>query len=230
MIDYLDWDSQFFAYKIGRVKTPILREADLGELMDQKRIQGYDIVYLFAEQLEPEAEAELTKNKIFPFDRKIIFSKQVSAEKYQSEHIQLYKGPITDSLKELALLSGHKSRFKNDPRLNHRFRDLYELWINKSLNGSMADAVFVAGSDSTIEGFITLKEDGEKGHVGLIAVSPMSQGKGLGSKLMKAADFWCFRNRLKTCSVVTQLDNTGACMLYEKNGYEKERAQFVFHL
>jgi dTDP-4-amino-4,6-dideoxy-D-galactose acyltransferase len=230
MIEYLAWDSQFFSQKIGRFEISTLRKPDIRELFEQKINHQYNLVYLFAEKIEKKAENELVKKKIHPLDKRIIFSKLVSSGYAWSEQVILYNGPITDSLLELAILSGHKSRFKKDPRLSHHFNDLYELWIKKSITGEMADAVFVTKSDSSIEGFITLKKDGALGKIGLIAVSPESQGKGFGTKLIQAAEFWCFKNRLKSCSVVTQLDNKEACLLYEKNGFNAERIEFVYHL
>jgi dTDP-4-amino-4,6-dideoxy-D-galactose acyltransferase len=230
MIEYLAWDSQFFNLKIGRFETSSLRKSDIQKILEQKINQQYNLIYLFAEKLEKKAENEFVKNKIFPIDKRVSFSKLVSFRNALSGQIKLYNGPNTGSLLELAILSGHKSRFKKDPRLSHRFEDLYEQWIKKSITGEMADAVFVAKSDSLIEGFITIKKDEDQGKIGLIAVSPVSQGKGLGTRLMQAADFWCFQNRLKTCSVITQLDNKNACLLYKKNGYKMERIEFVYHL
>jgi dTDP-4-amino-4,6-dideoxy-D-galactose acyltransferase len=137
---------------------------------------------------------------------------------------------LDQSLLNLALLSGHKSRFKKDNHLNHKFESLYKLWIKKSLSGEMADAVFVAQSNDIIQGFVTVKKKNNHGQIGLIAVAPEAQGKGFGSKLLQAAEYWYVQNNIKKCTVVTQLDNIGACKLYERIGYRKEKTELVFHI
>jgi dTDP-4-amino-4,6-dideoxy-D-galactose acyltransferase len=230
MIEQLHWDSEFFNLKIGKFESQNLTLPLLRNLLEFKKKENYNLIYLFTQTVEADA-AEMLENKhLYPVDEKVVFSKEVNEQLSFPENIQLYSKPLGQYLLNLALLSGHKSRFKTDNRLNHKFESLYTLWIQKSLTGEMADAVLIAQSENTIEGFVTLKKKEQHGQIGLIAVAPEAQGKGIGSKLMQAADYWYWQNNLKTCSVVTQLKNTGACKLYEKNGYRKETVELVFHV
>ena len=230
MIEQLHWDSEFFNLKIGKFESQNLTLPLLMNLFEFKKKENYNLIYLFTKTVEDDAAEELEKKHLYPVDEKVVFSKKVSNQNFLPENIQLYFEPLDQSLLNLALLSGHKSRFKTDNRLNHKFESLYTLWIQKSITGEMADAVFVAQTDNKIEGFVTLKQNNYHGQIGLIAVSPEAQGKGIGSKLMQAADYWYWKNNLKTCSVVTQLANTEACKLYEKNGYREETVELVFHV
>ncbi|MDI3521384.1 MAG: dTDP-4-amino-4,6-dideoxy-D-galactose acyltransferase [Anaerophaga sp.] len=230
MIEYLKWDSQFFNLKIGRFESEKLTLQLFRKVFESKQKGSYNLIYLFTKTVEADASEELKRKHIYPIDEKVVFSKKVSNQNFLPENIKLYFEPLDQSLLNLALLSGHKSRFKTDNRLNHKFESLYTLWIQKSITGEMADAVFVAKSDNRIEGFVTVQKKGEQGQIGLIAVAPEAQGKGIGSKLLHTADYWYWQNNLKNCSVVTQIDNTAACALYEKNGYCKERMELVFHI
>jgi dTDP-4-amino-4,6-dideoxy-D-galactose acyltransferase len=230
MIEYLNWDSHFFNLKIGKVETNSLSLSLFQSILISKEKENYDLVYLFTEKIEKEADEELKKKQFFPVDNKIVFAKKVDQQAAPPENIQSYTGELNASLLDLALLSGHKSRFQKDNRLNHKFELLYRLWIQKSLTGEMADAVLVTKQGNNIEGFVTVQKKELHGQIGLIAVAPEAQGKGIGSKLIQAAESWHSQNNLKTCSVVTQLDNSGACRLYEKSGYSKEKIELVFHI
>jgi dTDP-4-amino-4,6-dideoxy-D-galactose acyltransferase len=230
MIEYLKWDSQFFKLKIGRFESKNLTLPLFRELLANKQKENYNLIYLFTKTVDADISDELNKKNLCPVDEKVVFYKTITEQNFLPENIQIYSAQLDQSLLNLALLSGHKSRFKTDNRLNHKFESLYKIWIQKSISGEMADAVFVAKSDDTIDGFVTVRKKKEHGQIGLIAVAPEAQGKGLGAKLMKAAEFWYWENNLKTCSVITQLKNTGACALYEKNGYSKESVELVFHI
>lgn len=230
MIEYLGWDSQFFNLKIGKVEITSLSLSLFREIFYSKEKNNYDLIYLFSNTIESDADKELKRKALFPIDKKIVFTKEVSRIDNLPENIHPFNGELNIPLLDLAFLSGHESRFKKDPRLNHKFELLYKLWIQKSISGEMADAVFVAQAGAITEGFVTARKKEKHGQIGLIAVAPEAQGKGIGSKLMQAAEYWYWENNLKTCSVVTQLVNIGACALYEKNNYAKESVELVFHI
>ena len=230
MINRLVWDSKFFNQKIGQFKTDCLDVQSIDRLLKQKADLRYQVIYVFANKVNPDAEALLAKMQIQPVDNKLIFSRQITSSMKWPGGIEKYNGPLTKEIKDLAILSGHKSRFKKDPKLNPFYNELYTQWIKKSLTGELADEVLIADGLSNIKGFITLKHKANEGQIGLIAVNAQNHEKGIGTRLVRAALYWCFQQKLKTCTVVTQFDNTGACSLYKKNGFEIIESQKVFHL
>lgn len=232
MIKYLEWDSDFFKKNIGLIETDRLSYEQLKKYIKDKNDNNFDIVYLFTKEIDEKASSFLTSLNIPLVDQKVIYStNNISLKEPAPNNIEAYKGSLNETLIELAVLSGHESRFNKDPRLRPMFRKLYTKWIGKSLTGEMADVVLIAKENHKIQGFVSIKKENENsGKIGLIAVIPKLHGKGIGSQLIGATHQWYLQNKISKASVVTQLNNKGACKLYEKMGYKIETTTFVYHL
>ncbi|WP_430810975.1 MULTISPECIES: GNAT family N-acetyltransferase [unclassified Carboxylicivirga] len=231
MIKYLEWDSHFFKKKIGSCKVSILTEATLIDLFHEKTNKNYDLIYLFTQETDKKAKKTLEERYIKIIDKKVTYiTHHISTSNQPTDFIIHYNGIISEELLQLTYLSGHESRFKKDPILNEKFEALYQQWIEKSLRGQMADSVFVASIDNHIRGFVTVKKNSNMGQIGLIAVDPSYHGQGIGGALIKAAHKWYAKNGITQASVVTQLDNTGACKLYTKSGYNVAHTQLIYHI
>jgi dTDP-4-amino-4,6-dideoxy-D-galactose acyltransferase len=162
-------------------------------------------------------------------DEKIIYTRRILKPEKPSHELESVSD-FTSDLLELALLSGEHSRFRLDPVLSHRFRDLYEEWLRKSLDRRIADEVFsFQGDENHSKGFITLKAHPDSVVVGLIAVDPEEQGKNIGSSLMRSTENWAFERGLENVNVATQKRNSGACRFYERNGYHIDSIQYIYH-
>ncbi len=80
-------------------------------------------------------------------------------------------------LNELAFESGKHSRFLKDRFFGvDKFKELYQKWVENSLNGKFANDVLIYKSDDEIKGFVTYKIKNGFAQIGLIAVSPKAQG------------------------------------------------------
>ena len=60
---------------------------------------------------------------------------------------------------------------------------MYRLWVDNSLSKQFADDILVYKEGKTVSGMVTYKQNKDKASVGLIAVSPEAQGKGIGKKI-----------------------------------------------
>lgn len=229
MIEYLDWDTNFFGIKIGRYETDMLTADVLSNILNLKEKEHYQRIYLFAQKEDEYITDYLSSLNIVPLDRKVTYQREVAESVKETSKIVIYRGPLTMELLQLALESGHQSRFKKDTALASKYDLLYKMWIEKSLTGELADAVLIYEGNG-IQGFVTLKKHNDLGKIGLIAVHPSQQGKGIGTMLMNAAMNWYHTSNLKRCEVVTQMENTGACCLYEKAGYTINHIDLVYHL
>ena len=160
MIQFLEWDSSFFEKKIGRFECDLLTMIKLDTFIKEKSTQNYDLVYLFTNNIEKEVDNYLKKADNHVMDHKVTYAIngefQASPE---SDFIEPYKGSLTNDLLNLALLSGHESRFKKDSLLNPKFNLLYTQWIEESLSGQLADRVFVAKNAKRMTGFVTVKKN-----------------------------------------------------------------------
>ena len=76
---------------------------------------------------------------------------------------------------------------------------------------------------------VTIIMEGDVGQIGLIAVSEQQRGRGLGRRLVEAADRWMFDHGAKSAHVVTQLQNVAACRLYENAGYKIKTIEYLYH-
>jgi len=223
MIQYLDWDSQFFNAKIGKVICD--SHFSIENIWGEKQAKGYDRIYLFS-----KTKLKSYHPSLLLVDEKVTFSMKVKPKKKKPEYCNIYDGDINEELLKLSLLSGHKSRFKSDPFFKPQFRQFYTLWLQNSLNKSFADEVIVASIEKHIAGFVTLKKESNSGSIGLIAVNDQYQGKGIGKDLLLAANNWFIENQIQFSEVVTQIDNTKACIFYKSFGYHQKKIEYIYHL
>jgi dTDP-4-amino-4,6-dideoxy-D-galactose acyltransferase len=230
MIEHLSWDSQFFGLKVGRAVFSRLSEEELASICKEKQEGLYAAVYLFSGLPADASHEKLEQAGCKLYDIKRTYYKDKLNNLAMPEGCLSYTGPLTPELLALAIDSGHKSRFRNDSRLQHKASELYTLWIEKSLSRQIADEVIVCLEAGKIQGFVSLAVKNGTGKIGLIAVDANCRGRGLGRKLMQAAESYYASAGAANAEVVTQQDNTGACRLYESSGYLRHTDVFVYHV
>jgi dTDP-4-amino-4,6-dideoxy-D-galactose acyltransferase len=228
----LDWDCRFFGVEVFGVHLyPEDLSVDVHGIVRSLRGAGADLAYFFLEDVGSEWQGLLSENGAILYDEKITYGKELMPKgPVHPNEILAYEGAPGDELLELAFLAGHESRFRKDPRLSPDFEKLYTLWMKNSLNGLIADKVFIYGSDP-VKGMATCRiGDGGMGSIGLIATGAAHQGKGVGRGLLLAADHFFRANGVKTATVVTQRANKQACLFYEKEGFTVLKTELVYHL
>jgi dTDP-4-amino-4,6-dideoxy-D-galactose acyltransferase len=174
-IKKLVWDSEFFGYKIGLID---INNYDFVHYLHFD--SQFDLIYLFSDK--KQVSDQLSEH----VDMKITYEKYSNFVEEMPGNIEEYKGKLTNELLYLALLSGHHSRFKNAIHLANHYERLYKTWIQKSIDGVIADKVLIYKVGFKILGFITLKEINECVQIGLIAVHDNHMGKGIGSSLLRS--------------------------------------------
>jgi len=212
----LVWDSEFFGYKIGLID---INNSDFDPHLHFD--SQFDLIYLFSNR--NQVSDQLSEH----VDIKITYEKYNTFVEEMPENIEEYKGKLTNELLYLAHLSGNHSRFKKDVYLANHYEILYKTWIQKSIDGEIADKVLIFKVSCKILGFITLKEINECVQIGLIAVNENHMGKGIGSSLLKAISY-IYPN--KKIIVSTQEVNKGANAIYIKNGFFVNKRQYIYHL
>lgn len=228
-IQPLQWDSEFFNLRIG--KAIIEFYSDFTSLIEQeKQLRGmYDLIYVFsAEKIARIADVDYNFVLV---DEKTIYEMDVISSETQEDVCLYSDNQPNKELYQLALISGAYSRFKLDKNFpENSFEKLYYRWIEESVNGNMADAVFVHNSANSIDGMITVKWNNECADIGLVAVETNTQGKGVGSALMKHLHAYLKQNTtVKRISVATQWQNIKARNWYEKNGFQVKSVTNLYH-
>jgi dTDP-4-amino-4,6-dideoxy-D-galactose acyltransferase len=214
----LAWDSEFFGMRVGRVDDASASDAALAGALERARVDGFSLVYWLAvrNELDPGllsrfGGARVSGHRVYA--RALTRPPQDPAVRVTSA----LQRPVDARLRSLALLAGHLSRFRVDARLPAQSGDrMYELWIARSLSGEIATDVLVAGDD---EGLVTVRVSGATATIGLLAVDPTRQGRGLGRALLAAAERRAFDAGATLVEVATQAENVAACRLYESGGY-----------
>ena len=228
-IKLLTWDTDFFQKKIGRINC--VENTDLSLLLQHAKSEGYKLIYVFDNEslfLPPDVLREYNGSLV---DRKVIYENNKLIVKELSFPVEEYSSTeASEELEQLAYVSGSYSRFRLDPHFHpDDFYRMYRTWIAKSISHEIADKVYVIRDNNQICGMATLKIIDGKGVIGLIAVSPLSQGKGFGQILNDACCNELFKRNINILEVATQMDNAGACRFYEKCGFSVQHVTNIYH-
>jgi dTDP-4-amino-4,6-dideoxy-D-galactose acyltransferase len=155
------------------------------------------------------------------------------------------------ALRRIAAASHHDSRFYSDPHFARpRCDELYATWIENSCRAGQATAVLVADLPGYTEGpagYITCqlvdlapppdraprKAEGgshaDHGQIGLFAVAPGAQGRGVGGLLIAGARRWFAARGVWRLSVVTQGRNVRAQRIYQRHGLLTRSVELWYH-
>jgi len=220
MVAKLNWDSDFFNISIGELiqTNEAAFESD-----------SFDLVYVKINNSIPVFSSGFENTFS---ETKVIFHKKLGSKSpIDRAIISLFSSQYSvNDLYELAYESGKFSRFKLDPRFGEpNFRKLYKAWVDNSINKSIADDVLVYKELDRIIGFVTYKIKGNAATIGLIAVSSDFQGKGIGKKLVESVQNAILDKDRTALQIPTQLENTSACLFYEKLGYKIIETTFLTH-
>ncbi|TDH28047.1 GNAT family N-acetyltransferase [Segetibacter sp. 3557_3] len=226
----LDWDSRFFNLEIIAAHQQIASADDLVDLASLMRQEQLDLAYLYTKG--PFNLVIPTGFEMILADQKVTYHKQVVGTTEANPHITDYtQNYANDKLQMLALESGFYSRFNVDPHFNRQqFEGLYTSWLDASIKKQIADAVLVYTLGTAILAFITLSKKNNLGKIGLLAVDPGYRNKGIGKRLLNAAENWFIKQGLSQAEVVTQLANKPACKLYESAGFRLHSVEHVYHV
>ncbi len=230
----LAWDSAHFGFPVARIAAAA-PPAELPGALAGLRSAEYRLAYWSVPAGDVERVAAGRREGGHLADDKLTYSRVLGADEPASSGarsiVERFAGDRPDAaLVRLALRSGEYSRFRRDPSFPWELADLlYSRWIERSVAGEIADEVLVARDGGEIVGMITLGRAGERGDIGLVAVDPAAQGRGLGRLLVTEAGRRFAASGRTVAQVVTQAENGPARRLYESCGYSIERSETVFH-
>lgn len=233
IIELLEWDSVCFGKRIG--KFTIQYEEDwvaLENTLRSSSISSYDLLYIFVSDCVAITPSFLKKTGIKHVDTKCVYNKfLVNTTISSNSDIYLFKSSDNLSqLYQLAFESGQLSRFKTDKHFSiHDFTKLYMHWIDNSVAGFIADAVYVHKIEDDIMGMVTLKIKDEKGMIGLIATDTAHRSTGIGKALLDHTERFLIQKGVYHLEVVTQDANKRACQFYERNGFICTEKTLIYH-
>ena len=233
MILPLEWDSNFFNVKTGKLDAKNISREELFNQLTSIRNGEFQLVYIFAPHNDPMLRKEIFNAGGKLCDEKITYTINLSGiPTTPPGFIKSCKGAEMDTdLEALAIESGRYSRFRTDDKIpRDKFEDLYRLWMMNSLNGKFAKEVFAYEDKGKRMGMVSVDIRNGEGWIGIIAVNETFRGRAIGTLLMHAAMQFCKDNSVNILNVQTQKENKVSCAFYEKIGFRVGNIEDVFHL
>jgi len=222
----LDWDTEFWGVRIGRVHGDRLVPERVDAWADD---HGVTCLYFLARD-EPGAAAAAEQAGFRFMDVRVELARSAGDGELAAP---LREAGAEDEtpLRRLARENHRTTRFYADPRFpDERCDDLYEAWIASSLEG-WADVVLVAELEGRPVGYMTVHADDAAGRglLGLSSVAPEARRRGLGQALVRGAVGWCGGRGLTEVAVVTQGRNVAALRVFETCGFRIRDVRLWFH-
>ena len=241
------WDSTFFGLSIAQITPDWQTATELTEAVRTAAEASIDCLYLLADANDSETVRAADANGFARIDIRLTLECAVgaaaapesSASATTTQQMPPQEGcqPIRSArledlpqLTTLARVSHRNTRFYQDTRFDRaRSDDLYALWIERSVRGELADAVWVVDVDGAPRGYLTLSAGEEAASIGLVAVDTAYRGRGYGEQLLRTAGRWASDRCLSRMSVVTQGGSAAAVRFYERAGFTSSRVQLWYH-
>jgi len=227
IVERLPWDSAFFGFEVGR--------GTWNEATDIDRIflacHGFDLVYLNQDH-SAAADSGNAHPETFDAGAKLTFLKSLADEQgsrpLPDNIVRLRES--SPALEQLALISGHQSRYRLDPRFpNHLFEKLYVHWVRATVDGLWDASVLGFMQGDQLTGFITVEFPESGARIGLVAVHPEAQGQGIGKQLIAAAGQEAMHKGAERLKVSTQGTNEAAKLAYLKAGFVLHSSVHQYH-
>jgi ribosomal protein S18 acetylase RimI-like enzyme len=231
---FLDWDSNFFGFKIARVTRTRLDSQTMQAVLRWCDSHQIDCLYFLADATDDHTIGLAEESKFHFVDIRATFERQplglIPQRAENSFKIRLNTADDIAALRAVARVCYGDTRFYYDSRFPVHLADaLYETWIEKSCRGD-ADCVLVAEIGRQVVGYISCHLlDLSSGQIGLVGVRPDCSGMGLGQMMVNEALRWFAERSLTRVRVVTQGRNCQAQRLYERCGFLVQGLQLWYH-
>jgi dTDP-4-amino-4,6-dideoxy-D-galactose acyltransferase len=231
--EILQWDSDLFGFKIAKVVFEDTINDNFQEVIHKLKENNVKLIYCYINPDNSFNQQLKEKYKAFQVDEKVTYTQNIENRKFivNANIIEYKKGEITSKLISLAIQSSEYSRFRIDKHFPENSCDkLYAQWITNSVKNIFDNAVYVYLENDIIKGLVTLKDKPDAGSISIIGVDKGERGKNIGTELIHAAFFHYQQLNLNKIDVVTQKANKPACKFYEKNGFEIEYIENIYHI
>ncbi|MEW6002162.1 MAG: GNAT family N-acetyltransferase [Nitrospirota bacterium] len=224
MIKELDWDSAFFKRKIGELNITHGKPKQIEAAVEKAKADGFAYIICklkskqtnFTARLESLGFSLIDIGVTWAIETDRLVCKNMNSHPRIRKSVKIAVQKDIPCLKKITTSIFEGSRFYRDPFFSEKEADnLYNAWIENSVNGSAADVVLCIQG----RGFVTGKKiKGRKGEIVLIGVKKGFHNKGIGTVLAEEALKWFLNEGVRIVSVRTQLANLSAMNFYLKLG------------
>lgn len=235
LCQYLDWDSNFFGYRIARTTVSRLDYGTVERLARWCDAHAIDCLYFLGDSDDALTTRLAEDYRLRFVDIRVTLEQQLDGipaigDGLAPGLIRLATPNDVSDLRAMARENHRDSRFYYDPRFPPTRCDaLYETWIERSCNG-YADTVLIAELSGCPAGYVTCHvSDQARGQIGLLGIGAAYQGTRLGQKLLRVALRWFAERGVTRVTVVTQGRNCRAQRLYQRCGFLTQSVQLWYH-
>lgn len=221
-LEILPWDSEFFGLKIAQIT--LTADHLIQPLLKKANDLDVALIYIVSDHVLDEnlPGLKFMEEKLF-YATDSFFLKGCPNSFCEKKNVVV----ATNELYDLAICSGHQSRFNRDKNFaKGQFEKLYHTWIARD---SAEGKVVVLMEHTTMVGFVSYSFHGTTGKIELIAVANDHQGRSAGTQLLNAVHRVYLETGMTRAEVVTQKTNSAACALYESHGYNVSYRKYIYH-
>lgn len=235
---FLEWDTQFFGHRIGRLQTHRL-DWGLWEAIDEwRRKNVIECLYFLADSDDPQTIALAQALGFQLVEVRLTFERSLAdwdplTRPRASENLLIRPAQPEDIpiLQEIAKNSYVDSRYYFDKRFaEQKWQDYYRTWVKKSCSGG-AELALVAEKDGEALGYITGQVDHERGEgiYELTGVKESARRLGVGQELFRSGLDWYVRVGIQSMWVATQGRNVPTQRMIQRNGFITRSCQLYYH-
>ena len=232
---FLDWDSQFFGFPIGRVVPCRLDAIALKQIMNWAVARGIRCLYCLCDFDNYDAVRQLEHNGFYLVDIRLTLEmalKEPIQERMAISGVEIRLARSSDmpDLERIAAVSHVDSRFFFDklfPR--EKCAELYPRWLLRDANDPTT-ALFVADLDGQPVGYLSCRlASADTATISLVGLGERARGRGIGKQLLLTAMTYALAQGRLRMNVVTQGRNIAAQRLYQGAGFRTVSLQIWFH-
>ena len=235
---FLSWDTDFFGHRIARVTGHRLDPQRVQTILEWCENHTIECLYFLADSDNPETVRLAEKHGFRLVDIRVTLQCGIGGRpagykngRFEALRVRPSCPEDVPILQAIARISHRDTRFYFDLCFSvESCEALYETWIKRSCEG-YADVVLVADADRQPVGYVSchLLSNTSHGQIGLIAVAPQAQGRGVGRILIEHSLVWFAEHGVEAVSVVTQGRNIAAQRLYQHCGFLTHSVQLWYH-
>jgi len=222
----LEWDSNFFGFSVANFEGVINNKT-----LEKIYLENIDLVYYSSQSLLNDKFKENIFYNIQLVDSKVALKRILSDDKEMHPNVSLYDGlEANDQLIYLAQHAGGHTRFNKDPNISDKkYKELFTIWIERSVKREIADYILVYKDNGQIVGFAVIDLRLSGPYVSLLAVDFKYEGKGVAFALMRSIEKILSDKGFTEVHGATQLDNRKALIVYERYGLVRQPVNYVYH-
>ena len=229
--EVLAWDSEFFGFRIGRVRAPDLKPEVARRLEAWGRDHGLRCLYLLLDANDSPSIRAAEEIGFRHVDVRLTRGRSLGGDLEAPPEIEPAAEKDLPALREIARRSHHASRFYQDPGFpDERCDALYERWLERGFEEPDQQVLVIRQSAQPLGYIVCSNLEDTCGRISLIAVAAGASGAGLGGSLARGGLAFMASRGCERAEVVSQGRNVPANRLYERLGFLTLRMEHWFHL